>query len=268
MDKIEMEKCVVDGHKYPLIEGLYLYELDRPLYNQIVHDHPKATKNSFICNHHLLNYRVARIDQMIHYDYVRNQKINRKLTKALKSDNYEVTDVNKILSDSLTFGERVSDSVARFGGSWTFIGIFVFILLGWMLLNVTHLFGINFDPYPFILLNLFLSCIAAVQAPIIMMSQNRSADRDRMDAENDFHVNLKSEHELRILHAKLDHLNQSQFPHAVEISKLQLEMLGEIRSELSNLHSQRDRLAFMEKQVDESMQQTNARKEADNQHGR
>ncbi|MHA8137790.1 DUF1003 domain-containing protein [Lactobacillaceae bacterium Scapto_B20] len=253
MSEIEMEKCVVDGRKYPVIEGLYLYELDRPLYNQIVHDHPKANKDNFICNHHLLNYRVARIDQMIHSDYVRNQKINRKLTKALQSDNYEVTDVNKILRDSLTFGERVSDAVARFGGSWPFIGIFAFILIGWMFLNVTHLFGLNFDPYPFILLNLFLSCIAAVQAPIIMMSQNRSADRDRMDAENDFHVNLKSEHELRILHAKLDHLNQSQFPHAVEISKLQLEMLGEIRAELNRLHSQKTRLAVAERQVKDSV---------------
>ncbi|UQS86324.1 DUF1003 domain-containing protein [Nicoliella spurrieriana] len=235
-------QCIVDGKRYPVEAGMYLHELRRPLYNQIKNEHRTATPQSFICNHHLLDYRINRIDQMIHSDDLHNQRINRRLTKALQDDNYEVTDVNKVLSDQQTFGERVADGVARFGGSWTFILIFVAILATWMVLNVTHLFGVKFDPYPFILLNLFLSCIAAIQAPIIMMSQNRSADRDRMDAENDFHVNLKSEHELRILHAKLDHLNQSQMPHTLEISRLQLEMMGEIRGEIEKLRMEHIKL--------------------------
>ncbi len=150
--------------------------------------------------------------------------------------------MNVALSKTLTFGQRVSDAVARFGGSWSFIFIFVGVLLGWMIINGLSLFGLHFDPYPFILLNLALSCIAAIQAPIIMMSQNRSADRDRLDAENDFHVNLKSEHELRILHAKLDHLTQNQLPHDLEIEKLQLQILGEVRTELTNLRNENAKL--------------------------
>ncbi|MBW1605296.1 DUF1003 domain-containing protein [Lactobacillus sp. Sy-1] len=242
MAEPKLATCIVDDRSYPIEAGMFLYELEKPLYNQIKNEHHSATPKSFICDHHLLDYRIGRIDQMIHSDDLHNQRINRRLTKALQDDNYEVTDVNKILRDTQTFGERVSDAVARFGGSWTFILIFVAILVVWMFLNVTHLFGVKFDPYPFILLNLFLSCIAAIQAPIIMMSQNRSADRDRMDAENDFHVNLKSEHELRILHAKLDHLNQSQLPHALEVSRLQLEMLGEIRAEIERLRQEHERL--------------------------
>jgi uncharacterized membrane protein len=105
-----------------------------------------------------------------------------------------------------------------------------------MCVNGAGLFGIRFDPFPFILLNLALSCIAAIQAPIIMMSQNRAADRDRMNSENDYHVNLKSEHELRILHAKLDNLTQNQLPHTLEIQKLEIEILGQIRNELDELH--------------------------------
>lgn len=227
--------CLVDGEVYDLSEGLFLSDLSTSIRQRIKRDYPKAKVTDFICGHHLLTYRLADVDAMISSDLKQSQKINRKLTRALQSDDYEVTDVNETLSKSLTLGERVADNVARFGGSWGFIGIFVFVLIAWMVVNSLQLFGIHFDPFPYILLNLCLSCISAIQAPIIMMSQNRSADRDRMDAENDFHVNLKSEHELRILHAKLDHLSQNQMPHTLEIEKLQIEILSEIRSELAEL---------------------------------
>ena len=105
----------------------------------------------------------------------------------------------------------------------------------WILINSLSLFGIKFDPFPFILLNLFLSMIAAIQAPLIMMSQNRSAAHDRVEAKNDYHVNLKSEEEIRYIHSKLDHLIQQDQPNNMEIQKLQLEMLASIEYELSEL---------------------------------
>lgn len=231
-------QCLVDGKTYPVESGLFLVDLSTTLRQRIKKDYPQAKVTSFICGHHLLDYRLANVDALISSDLKQSQKINRKLTRALQSDDYEITDVNETLTKSLTLGERVADNVARFGGSWGFIGVFVFVLVTWMVINGLQLFGIRFDDYPFILLNLCLSCISAIQAPIIMMSQNRSADRDRMDAENDFHVNLKSEHELRILHAKLDHLSQNQIPHTLEIEKLQIEILGEIRQELAELRKQ------------------------------
>jgi uncharacterized membrane protein len=104
----------------------------------------------------------------------------------------------------LTFGERVSDRVAAFGGSWTFIIAFFIVLVGWIGLNSVTLFITPFDHYPYILLNLILSCLAAIQAPIIMMSQNRQEKKDRLRAEDDYRINLKSEREVRELHQKLD----------------------------------------------------------------
>lgn len=110
--------------------------------------------------------------------------------------------------ETTTVGERVADAIAKFGGSWGFIGIFLAVLVIWMALNVTHLFGVKFDPYPFILLNLFLSCLAAIQAPIIMMSQNRAAKRDHEAAQNDYQTNLQAERRIKKLEKKLEQQNK------------------------------------------------------------
>ena len=231
----DSKRCLVDQREYLISEGVLLSQLDATTSNLIKADYPGAKTTDFICNHHLLKYQLLRVDGLINSDLKQTQKINRRLTRALESDDYDIIDVNDSLKKSLTFGQRVSDGVARFGGSWGFIFIFIFVLVAWMIVNGLGLFGIHFDRFPFILLNLVLSCVAAIQAPIIMMSQNRAADRDRMDSENDYHVNLKSEHELRILHAKLDHLTQHQIPHSLEIQKIQIEILSQIRTELDDL---------------------------------
>lgn len=129
--------------------------------------------------------------------------------------------------DERTFGERVADGVARFGGSWTFMGIFAAILIFWVILNSYILANRNaaFDPYPYILLNLFLSMLASVQAPIIMMSQNRQAARDRIDAAHDYEVNLKSELEIRALHEKFDDLRELKWAQLVEMQQEQIRLL-------------------------------------------
>ncbi|MER3483085.1 MAG: hypothetical protein C4332_08005, partial [Meiothermus sp.] len=129
--------------------------------------------------------------------------------------------------EHLTLGDRVADQVAAFGGSWRFIFIFGGILLLWVLLNTVPLFFKPFDPYPFILMNLFLSLIAAMQAPVIMMSQNRAAARDRVQAERDFRTNLMAELEIRQLHSKLDHLIGNQWQRLLEIQQLQTDMMEE-----------------------------------------
>ncbi|HLP96593.1 MAG TPA: DUF1003 domain-containing protein [Saprospiraceae bacterium] len=135
----------------------------------------------------------------------------------------------------LTFGERIADNVAKFGGSWTFIIIFGVILFIWILLNTIVLANRVYDPYPFILLNLILSCIAALQAPIIMMSQNRQEFKDRARAENDYLINLKAEIEVRHLHEKIDLLMQEQYMQLFEIQRQQLEKLEHLEVELRRL---------------------------------
>ena len=128
----------------------------------------------------------------------------------------------------MTAGEKLADQVASFGGSWTFIIIFFSFLLTWIAVNIWWFRNRGFDPYPFILLNLILSCIAAIQAPIIMMSQNRQEAKDRKRAEHDYKVNLKAEVEIRLLHEKIDHMLLHQNKRLLEIQKVQIEMMEHI----------------------------------------
>lgn len=133
-------------------------------------------------------------------------------------------DINREFRDRRTFGQRLADRIAAFGGSWTFIGLFLAALIGWVVLNST-LRGRAFDPYPYILLNLFLSMLASLQAPIIMMSQNRQAAKDRLDAEHDYEVNLKAEIEIRTLHEKLDQLRDQEWGALVALQNQQIRLL-------------------------------------------
>jgi uncharacterized membrane protein len=133
----------------------------------------------------------------------------------------------------LTLGQRVADGIAEFGGSWAFLGLFAAFLLGWILLNTKQ--GPDWDPYPFILLNLLLSCLAAIQAPVIMMSQNRQATKDRQAAERDYEVNLKSEMELMSLHAKLDEAREMQWKTLLDMQQSQMNILDRLETRLTSL---------------------------------
>lgn len=129
--------------------------------------------------------------------------------------------------DSKTFGQRAADAVAKFGGSWTFIILFGVVLVCWVVLNSYILANQNkaFDPYPYILLNLFLSMLASIQAPIILMSQNRQGEKDRLNAEHDYEVNLKAELEIMLLHEKVDLLREEQWADLINIQKEQMKLL-------------------------------------------
>ena len=145
---------------------------------------------------------------------------------------------NKEFDDQLTFGQRIADKVASCGGSWTFIIIFAAVLVLWVILNSVILARIDdiFDPYPYILLNLFLSMLAAIQAPIIMMSQNRQAVKDRIDAAHDYEVNLKAEVEISTLHQKLDELREKQWGELVEMQQQQIRLLTRLLEEQNGKH--------------------------------
>lgn len=137
-------------------------------------------------------------------------------------------------TSAATPGQRAADAVTRFGGSWTFIGIFSAVMIGWVILNSVILirFDSGFDPYPYILLNLFLSMLASIQAPIILMSQNRHAQKDRNDAERDYEVNLKAELEIMLLHEKIDLLREGQWGELLSIQKQQMELLSALKDGL------------------------------------
>jgi uncharacterized membrane protein len=131
-------------------------------------------------------------------------------------------------ASKLTRGQRVADKVASFGGSWKFISSFGIFIVAWIFANIVFLSNKGFDPYPFILLNLILSCLASIQAPVIMMSQNRQEEKDRERAKRDYMINLKAELEIRILHEKIDHLIMHQQQELLEMQKVQIEMMNDI----------------------------------------
>jgi uncharacterized membrane protein len=169
-------------------------------------------------------------DQIKHYLIEKFETLSKRekdFICQLMEHRHVARDTNKEFDEKLTFGQRVADRVASFGGSWTFIMIFASVLIGWIVLNSVILARIHdtFDPYPYILLNLFLSMLAAIQAPVIMMSQNRQAAKDRLDAAHDYEVNLKAEMEISNIHEKLDILREKQWAELVEMQQEQIRLL-------------------------------------------
>jgi len=156
----------------------------------------------------------------------RTQKVARHIAER----KHIAKNTSKEFDERTTWGQRAADAVATFGGSWTFIAIFAATLAAWVGLNSFILVQYDkiFDPYPYILLNLFLSMLAAIQAPIILMSQNRQAEKDRLNAEHDYEVNLKAELEIMLLHEKMDLLKDVQWGELLAIQKVQLKMLGDL----------------------------------------
>ena len=165
------------------------------------------------------------------FDTLRERE--RRIVKRFVERAHISRNTNREFDDERTAGQRVADKVAAFGGSWTFIIIFAAILLSWVIINSYVLVrrGDAFDPYPYILLNLFLSMLAAVQAPVIMMSQNRQAAKDRLDAAHDYEVNLKAELEIMSLHEKMDELRESKWEDLLRLQQEQIKMLVRLLEE-------------------------------------
>ena len=158
-------------------------------------------------------------------------KREQVLIQRILQGKHVARNTNKEFDETLTFGQRLADQVASFGGSWTFIMIFASILLSWIVLNSIILARSAFDPYPYILLNLFLSMLASIQAPIIMMSQKRQAVKDRLDAAHDYEVNLKAELEIADLHKKMDKLREKQWLELIEMQQEQIHLLTQLLEE-------------------------------------
>jgi uncharacterized membrane protein len=189
---------------------------------------PDLDGKAFICFEDLGNFRKDYVKEVLEDEIGELSALDDEVIQGLEQHEILSANISKQFEKKLTFGERLSDHIAEFGGSWKFLITFGAVLIGWLVLNAIVLLNRGFDPYPFILLNLILSCLAAVQAPIIMMSQNRAEARDRLRAENDYKVNLKAELEIRHLHEKLDHLLRRQYNRLFEIQQIQIELLQEI----------------------------------------
>lgn len=203
-------------------------ELDRNLQEFILTSNENLSVQSFLSSTDLLNFRIQHINYMLEKEVPISKQFDHELKHKIRTEQIQIKNVNDALKIKETFGQRVADGIAKFGGSWTFIILFVLVLATWITLNTLPLFFEPFDKFPYILLNLALSCLAAIQAPIILMSQNRQSDRDRVEADNDYEVNVKSEVEIQLLHEKIDYLMETKWQHLVELQQLQIELLQKI----------------------------------------
>ena len=200
--------------------------------NQIRQEHPHFNEDCCLSMSELNQFRNKYIESSLRDDVGTLSQLENEVIEALHKNETIADNVDQTVEEKLTYGQRLADRIAEFGGSWTFIISFFTVLFTWIGINL-YLFTTPFDPYPFILLNLILSCLAALQAPVIMMSQNRQEEKDRERSKHDYQVNLKAELEIRMLHEKMDHLILYQQQRLFEIQQIQVEMLKEITDRLN-----------------------------------
>jgi uncharacterized membrane protein len=223
--------CQVCGRPYSRSE-LVPAALVRPALAQRIRSAcPSWSPDGFICHDDLNRFRGEYVQRLLEDERGELSSLDRSVIESLARHETLAENVDAQFQKKLSLGERLADRIADFGGSWIFISLFGGFILIWIAINTVVLILRPFDPYPFILLNLMLSCLAAVQAPIIMMSQNRQEARDRLRSENDYRVNLKAELEIRHLHEKLDHLLQHQWERLIEIQQIQIELMNELTAE-------------------------------------
>ncbi len=223
------QTCPICHQTQPEIQTIPYSALSQSLRTSIQFHTPQINEEDHIC---LACFESARTESFA-YQLKKNQRELSSLEKRVIQtlhDRETIAVSPATIDETLTVGQKISDKVASFGGSWAFILSFLGILVIWIIFNSVALTQQHFDPYPFILLNLVLSCIAALQAPIIMMSQNRKEAKDRQRSENDYMVNLKSELEIRTLHEKMDHLLRSQMHTLMDFQEAQLEILQKIQN--------------------------------------
>lgn len=200
-------------------------EIRTEIFKLILSDFPDFTGNDCISIDELNKYRRLYLTKLIEQEKGEMGLIDQDVMQTIKENSILSENIEPGIDATLSPGQKLADKIAEFGGSWTFILTFFSFLVMWMCVNVWVLANRAFDPYPFILLNLILSCLAAIQAPIIMMSQNRKEQKDRQRAEQDYKINLKAELEIKLLSEKMDHLLIHQNKKLLEIQEVQIDYL-------------------------------------------
>lgn len=220
--------CAVCGKSFALKSLIPAESLRDVIFTEISHDHPEWSAASFICHADLSRYRGQYVQSLLSSEKGELTHLEEEVLSSMRNHELLTKNIDETCEQQWSFGEKLADKIATFGGSWSFLICFAVFLLMWILINTTVFIAHPLDPYPFIFLNLVLSCLAAVQAPIIMMSQNRQEAKDRLRAQHDYQVNLKAELEIRHLHDKMDHLLSHQWERLAKIQEIQLDLLSEL----------------------------------------
>lgn len=226
--KNEMHVCAICGKCFPvrsLVRGRTVRDI---ISAEILRDHPDWSSDSYICRADLAKYRTNFVHSVLQSETGELTSLGREVFNSMRDHELLSKNLDLEFEQSWSFGESLADRIATFGGSWIFLICFGVFLALWIGINSVVLVVRSPDPYPFILLNLVLSCLASIQAPIIMMSQNRREAKDRLRSQHDYQVNLKAELEIRHLHEKIDHFQSHQWDCLAQIQEIQLDMLSEI----------------------------------------
>ncbi len=231
MGNVDGSTCNVCKRKFPENQLITGYGIRHELEALIKVECPEWTDECRICPGDLNRFRRVYIQNLVEEESGKIESLEQEVINSIHDSDLLAVNPVKTYDDKVSFGDSIADRVAKFGGSWSFIITFFSILVVWIMVNSILLLSRAFDPYPFILMNLILSCLAAIQAPIIMMSQNRQETKDRIRSENDYKVNLKAEIEIRTLHEKVDHLLLDQWSRLMKSQEVQLEMLEDLSKE-------------------------------------
>ncbi len=231
MPKVNCSLCGAPTEARKLVAA---QKLENQIVEIIKRERPEWEGQRGICPNCHEQYRAKKFLGYLETEYRKISDMEQAVVSKIARRGRVSRLVNQEFEATMTLGQRVADRVARFGGSWPFIFIFGAVLLGWMALNSWVLATRPFDPYPFILLNLVLSALAAIQAPVIMMSQNRQAEKDRLQAQQDYEINLMAEIEIRDLHDKMDGLRYKQWHELWHMQQRQLDLLEHLHKELSH----------------------------------
>ncbi len=226
--KSSLVTCSVCGHHVPPGDVVSGELIRSSMADAIRRDHPEWPAAGPVCMDDINHYRAMQVQDMMRDERGELSDLDQEVLRSMREHELVSEDVNSAFEQQLTVGERIADGVASFGGSWRFIIIFGVVMFVWIALNSAMLVARPFDPFPFILLNLVLSCLAAIQAPVIMMSQNRQESKDRLRADHDYKVNLKAELEIRLLTTRFDHLLSRQWQRLLEIQQIQTDLMEEI----------------------------------------
>lgn len=223
----EKSVCAITGRPRARRDLVAIDALRPALAERIRQDHPGLAADAAIGRDEVARYRTLYVEELLARERGELTVLDRQVADSLANHETLAENPEDTYEDTRTLGERLADRIADLGGSWTFILVFLGLLGVWMAINAAEGDAAAFDPYPFILLNLMLSCVAALQAPVIMMSQKRQEEKDRLRAENDYRVNLKAELEIRHLHEKLDYMISKQWQRLTEIQQIQMEIMQE-----------------------------------------
>jgi uncharacterized membrane protein len=201
----------------------------RPSITELIRkSHPEWSPTGYICSEDLNHFRGLYVQDVLTTEKGELTELDEEVVRSFREQELISQDINAEFDKKNTFGQRVADRVAEFGGSWMFLGTFAACMAIWIVANTQWFVSKPYDPFPFILLNLALSCLAAIQAPVIMMSQNRQEEKDRLRGEHDYRVNLKAELEIRHLNAKIDMLLTHQWQRLLEIQQVQTDLMQEV----------------------------------------